>query len=84
MILGSDPHSYEEASYDPIWKIAMQEEFKSLQENETWKLVPVPSKRKLVQCKWVYRTKMAADGYELKYKDILVLKIPLSSPWSGL
>ena len=34
---------------DPIWQTSMQEEFNSLQENETWELVPFPSKRKLVQ-----------------------------------
>ena len=30
--------------------------------------------RKLVQCKWVYKTKFAADGSPLKYKAILVAK----------
>ena len=52
----------------------MQEEFKSLQDNETWELVPLASKRKLVKYKWVYRTKM--DYYDLyvNYKAILVSK----------
>ena len=52
----------------------MKEDFNSLQDNETWELVPFPSKRKLVQCKWVYRTKVAADGYNIKYKSNLVAK----------
>ena len=50
----------------------MQDEFNSLQENETWELVSLPPKRKLVQCKWVYQTKVAADGSDKKYKAILV------------
>ena len=53
----------------------MQEEFNSIQENKTWELVRLPSKRKLVQCKWVCRTKVAADRYYIKYKAIFVSKV---------
>ena len=50
MMFVFDLHTYQEASLYPIWKTDMQEEFKSLQDNETWELVPLASKRKLVQC----------------------------------
>ena len=52
----------------------MQEEFNSLQENKTWELVPLPSKRKLVQCKWVYRNKVVTDGHDIKYTANFVYK----------
>ena len=52
----------------------MQKEFKSLQDNETWDLVPLPSKRKLVQCKWVYMTKMDVNVSYVKYKFSFVSK----------
>ena len=52
----------------------MQEELKSLQDNETWELVPLPSKRKLVQCKWVYRTNMDVDGSYVNYNFIFFSK----------
>ena len=52
----------------------MQEELNSLKENETWELVPLPPKRKLVQCKWFYRTKVADYGSDIKYKARLVSK----------
>ena len=52
----------------------MKEEFSSLQKNNTWELVELPPGRKLVQCKWVFKTKFAADGSPLKYKEILVAK----------
>ena len=74
MMVGYDPHTYQEASVNPIFQTFMQEEFKSLKDNETSKLVPLPSKRKLVQCKWVYRTKVAFDGSDIKYKARLVSK----------
>jgi hypothetical protein len=52
----------------------MQEEYNSLLENQTWDLVPLPSGRKLVRCRWVYRTKSTADGYVIRYKARLVSK----------
>ena len=33
------PNSVQEALADPRWKVAMNEEMKSLQKNETWELV---------------------------------------------
>ena len=52
----------------------MKEEFSSLQKNKKWELVDLPPGRKLVQCKWVIKTKFAADGSNFKYKAILVSK----------
>lgn len=52
----------------------MQEEFSSLERHRTWDLVPLPKGRKLVRCKWIYRTKFAADGLVDKYKARLVAK----------
>ena len=52
----------------------MQEEYNSLLENQTWDLVPLPSGRKLVICRWVYRTKRTEDGQIRRYKAKLVAK----------
>ena len=52
----------------------MKEEFNSLQKKNTWELVDLPLGRKLVQCKWVYKTKFSADGSHLKNKARLVSK----------
>ena len=46
----------------------------SLQKNATWELVSLPPERKLVQCKWIFWTKVAADGRTCKYKARLVEK----------
>jgi hypothetical protein len=52
----------------------MQEEYNSLLENQTWDLVPLPSGRKLVKCRWVYKTKSVADEQISRYKAKLVAK----------
>ena len=61
-----DPQTYEYVAVDPIWKESMKEEFSSLHKRNTWELVDLPPWRKLVQCKWVYKTKFAADDSPLK------------------
>ena len=52
----------------------MNEEYRSLMANNTWDLVPLPKGRKLVRCKWVYRTKYASDGSVEILKPRLVAK----------
>ena len=62
LMIVSDPNSYYHAHKYPRWKAAMDEEFNSLWKNATWELVSLPPGRKLVQCKWVFQKKVAADG----------------------
>jgi hypothetical protein len=52
----------------------MNEEYRSLMSNDTWDLVPLLNGRKIVRCKWVYRTKYASDGSVKRHKAQLVVK----------
>ena len=74
MMLGSYPQTFKEAFHDPRWQESMDEEYDSLHENKTWELVSLPPRRKLVQCKWIYNTKIDVDGTKTKYKAQLVAK----------
>eukprot|EP00253_Pinus_taeda_P011894 PITA_11894 len=69
-----DPDTFAEASGHAHWDAAMNEEYHSLLANDTWDLVPLPKGRKLVICKWVYRTKYGPDGKVDKHKAHLVAK----------
>jgi hypothetical protein len=52
----------------------MQEEYNSVLKNRTWDLVPLPSRRKLVRCRWVYGTKSTLNKHISRYKSRLVVK----------
>jgi hypothetical protein len=69
-----DLDTFAEASVHPYWDITMNEEYRYLMENDTWDLVPLPKGRKLVRCKWVYRTKYESYGSVERHKARLVAK----------
>jgi hypothetical protein len=72
-----EPRTVKEAINMPdsnSWLLAMKDEMKSLEKNETWDLVPLPQGRKPVGCKWVFKKKYRPDGSIDKYKARLVAK----------
>jgi len=44
------------------WKKAMNEELKSLKENDVWDVIPKPAGRKIVASRWVYQAEGNAQG----------------------
>ena len=69
-----EPTGIEEALKDQEWKEAADSEYQSLMENETWKLVKLPTGRKPVGCKWIFKTKRTSEGKVEHYKARLVAK----------
>ena len=66
-----EPQNIEEALEGKLsekWKEAADSEYKSLMENGTWELVELPSGRKPVGCKWIFKTKHGSDGNVEHYK----------------
>jgi len=69
-----EPADFEEAKMDQNWIAAMKEELFMIERNKTWELVDRPQNRKVIGVKWVYRTKLNADGSINKHKARLVVK----------
>jgi len=72
-----EPKSYRQAKVSPQWsdwKKAMDEELKSLEENDVWDVIPKPVGRKIVATRWVYKAKGNAQGEVEQYKAQLVAK----------
>lgn len=54
--------SYNEASLNPQWVKAMNRELKDLDDNHTLDIVPLPSGKKPIGNRWVYKVKFNSDG----------------------
>ena len=44
------------------WKLAMQDEYRSLQDNKTWDVVPRPKDHNVIDTKWLFKIKRNPDG----------------------
>ena len=56
------------------WYNAMKDELISMDQNKVWDLVELPEGIKPVGCKWVYKTKLDANGEIERHKARLVAK----------
>jgi hypothetical protein len=52
----------------------MHEEFDALQWNQTWELIPCPSRANVITGKWVFKHKLRSDGTLERYKARWVVR----------
>ena len=75
--LASEPTHWKDIRGRPDageWYAAAQDEFQALMDNGTFEPVELPSGRKAIGCRWVFKLKRKADGAVDKYKARLVAK----------
>jgi hypothetical protein len=51
LLADAETISFEEAVRDPKWKAAMDEEMKTIEKNETWKMTDLPKIYKPIRVK---------------------------------
>ena len=56
------------------WLEAMKEEMKSMSKNDVWDIVEIPKGAKIVEYKWVYKTKYDSDSNIESFKARFVAK----------
>jgi hypothetical protein len=52
-----EPLLYQDATCDPSWVIAMEQEMASIHDRQTWSIVDFPPSHKPILMKWVYKLK---------------------------
>ncbi|GKB58819.1 retrovirus-related pol polyprotein from transposon TNT 1-94, partial [Tanacetum coccineum] len=67
------PTYFKEAIKDPAWCKTMNDELRALELNGTWELTVLPPDKKAIDCHWIFKTKLKANGSEDKKKAILVV-----------
>jgi len=77
VLLIDQPKSYQQAKVSPQWsdwKKAMDDELKSLKQNDVRDVIPKPVRRKIVASQWVFKAKGNTQGEIEQYKAWLVAK----------
>jgi hypothetical protein len=69
-----EPHTYCEASTNPLWQQVMVDELDALHKTHTWDMTTLPPDKSTVGCKWVYKIKTRADGSVERDKAHLVAR----------
>ena len=69
-----EPHTYKEACQDTHWVNSIRDEINALENNNTWSIVPLPSTKVPIGCKWVFKVKYKASGEVERYKARLIAK----------
>ena len=70
-----DPVTYEEAmsrNNAVYWKKACTEELEAFVKQELFSTVLKPIEHKVIECKWIFKTKLDEDGQVERYKVQLV------------
>ena len=89
-----EPQTYKAALASPEsahWIKAIQSEFDSLIKNETWDLTELPSDRKVLTGRWVFKIKYGLNGEIRKYKARWVVHghkqkygVDYNETWAGV
>lgn len=67
-----EPHMFNQAVVDKIWRDAMGNEIRAMEETNTWTIETLPKGKKVIGSKWVYTVKYKSDGTIERYKARLV------------
>lgn len=74
LLADSELINYEIALTEKVWKDVMIEELDGINKNHTWELTKLPTNKKAIDVKWVFKLKRKPDGEIAKHKTRLVAR----------
>ena len=74
ILLCSEPLNFSEAKKSKEWCNAVDVEFSSLEDLDTWEVCSLHEGKSTVGCKWILKLKLHADGTVERHKGRLVAK----------
>ncbi|KAL0326543.1 UNVERIFIED_CONTAM: putative mitochondrial protein [Sesamum angustifolium] len=69
-----EPKSFIEDNKHKHWREVMTKEIEAFEKNYTWDLAELPTSKKAIGSRWVYKVKLKQDGTINRYKARLVAK----------
>jgi len=74
MMIDSDSVTLKDVVKSKHWREAMMSEMEAIERNHTWELTILPNGVTPIGVKWVFKTKLDANGQVEKYKARFVAK----------
>jgi len=68
------PSTFKEAKKSEFWCKAMDDEFDSLENLDTWSVCSLPDGKSTIGCRWIFKLKLNADGTVERPKGRVVAK----------
>jgi hypothetical protein len=73
-IRDTEPQTFAQAVDHQVWREAMLEEYDSIVRNDVWDVILRPVGKSVVTSRWLYKTKIVADGSMEKHKARFVAR----------
>jgi hypothetical protein len=74
LLMADEPVSHVDAMKEEGWRVAMEEELASIEENITWEMTSLPPGHRAIGLKWVLKLKRDANGEVVMHKARPVAK----------